>query len=149
MNMLQYKIVADSSSDVLTLEHIAFASAPLKIITAKKEYTDDAALDTEQMVEELAACTEKTSTACPSLGDWLDAFGEAEYVFCLTITSALSGSYNSAIMAKEAYENAHPGRRVLVIDTLSTGNETMGADGYYAAMKNNARALKTALADAD
>ena len=123
MNMLQYKIVADSSSDVLTLEHIAFASAPLKIITAKKEYTDDAALDTEQMVEDLAACTEKSSTACPSVGDWLDAFGEAEYVFCLTITSALSGSYNSAVMAKDAYENANPGRRVLVIDTLSTGPE--------------------------
>ena len=41
------------------------------------------------------------------------------------------------------------GYRVALIDTLSTGNETMGADGYYAAMKNNARALKAALADAD
>lgn len=41
------------------------------------------------------------------------------------------------------------GYRAALIDTLSTGNETMGADGYYAAMKNNARALKTALADAD
>lgn len=41
------------------------------------------------------------------------------------------------------------GLRVARIDTLSTGNEAMGADGYYTAMKNNARALKAALADAE
>ncbi len=123
MTPLQFKIVADSSSDVLCLENVPFASAPLKIVTAEKEYVDDAALAVEAMVSELLAYSDRSGTACPSVGDWLAAFDEAERVFCLTITSALSGSYNSAMLAKQTYEKEHPGRRVLVIDTLSTGPE--------------------------
>lgn len=119
------KIVADSSSDVLTLRSVPFASAPLKIITSKKEYVDDSRLDVEQMANELLENTEKTRTACPAVGDWLEAFGEAERVFCVTITSSLSGSYNAACAAKRDYEEAHPDRKVFVIDSLSAGPELM------------------------
>ena len=122
--MLQsVKIVADSSSDVLALDTIAYASAPLKIITSAREYVDDEHLDVDAMVNDLLSNTEKTSTACPSEGDWLQAFGDAEHVFCVTITSGLSGAYNSACLAKRDYEESHPGRKVCVIDSLSTGPE--------------------------
>lgn len=117
------QIVADSSSDVLTLEGISFASAPLKIITAAREYVDNAALDVDSMVADLQSNTEKTSTACPSQGDWMEAFNDAQYVFCVTITSHLSGAYNAACLAKREYEEAHPDRKVFVIDSLSTGPE--------------------------
>lgn len=123
MNQLNMKIVADSSADVLTLENFPFASAPLKIITSQKEYVDDDNLDVAQMVNDLLTYTEKSSTACPGVGDWLTAFGEAEYIFCVTITSGLSGSYNSAEAARREYEEAHPGRKVFVIDSLSAGPE--------------------------
>jgi DegV family protein with EDD domain len=117
------KIVADSSSDVLKMEGIPFASAPLKIVTAEKEYVDDENLDVAGMVEDMLRYTDKSGTACPSVGDWLAAFGGARYVFCVTITSNLSGSYNSAVVAAQEFEELHPGSRVLVIDTLSTGPE--------------------------
>lgn len=117
------KIVSDSSSDVTSLKGVDFACAPLKIITSKKEYIDNEKLDVEGMVSDLLSNTEKTSTACPSVADWLDAFGDAEYIFCVTITSGLSGSYNSAEIAKKDYEEAHPGRKVCVIDSLSAGPE--------------------------
>lgn len=117
------KIVADSSSDVRAMEQVPFASAPLKIISGKKEYVDDESLDVVGMVNELLENTEKTSTACPSVGDWLEAFGEAEEVYCVTITSNLSGSYSSACMAKDEYEQENPGRKVCVIDSLSAGPE--------------------------
>lgn len=120
---LKYKIVADSSSDVLSLSDIPFASAPLTIQAGRISYTDNASLNVEHMVQELASVPSRTSTACPSVGDWLDAFGQAENIFCLTITSALSGSYSSAMTAKDIYEHDHPGRNVLVIDTRSTGPE--------------------------
>lgn len=55
--------------------------------------------------------------------DWLSAFGDAEYVFCVTITSELSGAYNAAGTAKSIYENEHPGRRAFIINSLSTGPE--------------------------
>ena len=35
------KIVADSSSDVLSLEGLSFGNAPLRILTDAKEYVDD------------------------------------------------------------------------------------------------------------
>jgi len=43
--------------------------------------------------------------------------------FCITITSNLSGSYNSAMVAKETYESENPGKKVCVIDSLSAGPE--------------------------
>ena len=121
--MRKVKIVADSSSDVLSLEYADFESAPLKIITAEKEFTDDALLDVDEMVSFLGSYKGKSQTSCPNTSDWLKAFGDADDVFCLTITSALSGSYNSACMAKKLYEE-NSDKRVFVIDTRSTGPET-------------------------
>ena len=123
MNFQNMKIVADSSSDVLTIETVPFASAPLKIITNEKEYVDDAQLDVEQMANDLFSYNDKSRSACPGTGDWLDAFGDAQYIFCVTITSGLSGSYNSAETARREYEEAHPDRKVFVIDSLSAGPE--------------------------
>lgn len=117
------KIVADSSADTLTIESVPFASAPLVIITNEKEYVDNADLDVEQMATDLYTYNDKSRSACPGTGDWLDAFGDAQYIFCVTITSGLSGSYNSAEAARVEYEEAHPDRKVFVIDSLSAGPE--------------------------
>lgn len=117
------KIVADSSADTLVLAGVDFASAPLTIVTDEREYVDDAALNVAEMTDNLLHYSGKSSTACPGVGDWLTAFGEAEEIFCVTITSNLSGSYNAAAIAAREYEEAHPDRRVFVLDSLSTGPE--------------------------
>ena len=123
MDLTNVKIVADSSSDLLSLEGVQFASAPLKIITSEKEYVDNEQLDVENMVAELEKYHGKSSTACPAPADWISGFGDAENVFCVSITGALSGSYNSACIAKRDYEEQHPNRKVFVIDSLSAGPE--------------------------
>ena len=117
------KIVADSSADTLTMAGADFASAPLTIVTDEKEYVDDAALDVGAMVENLLKYNGRSSTACPGVGEWLAAFGDAEEVFCVTITGNLSGSHNAAVIAAETYMEQHPDRRVFVLDSLSTGPE--------------------------
>ena len=66
MNM---KIVVDSSANLPALEGVPFASVPLKIVNDQREYTDDAHLDVEAMVEELSAYKGRTGTACPSVGE--------------------------------------------------------------------------------
>ena len=119
------KIVTDSSADITGLEGIEFASAPLKIITAQKEYVDNADLDAAQMATELSEYKGKSSTSCPNTNDWLTAFGDAELIICITITATLSGSYNSALIAKREYEVAHPNRRVFVFNSLSAGPELL------------------------
>ena len=121
--MPKRKIVADSSADTLTLKEVDFAAAPLTIVTDEREYVDDAALNVGEMTETLLKYSGRSSTACPGVGEWLTAFGDAEEVFCVTITSNLSGSYNAAKIAAQEYEEAHPGRRVFVLDSLSTGPE--------------------------
>lgn len=117
------KIVADSSADILALPQVPFASVPLKIITDKKEYVDDDRLSVEDMVNDLKVYKGRSSTACPNAEDYLAAFEGADEVYCVTITGTLSGSYNAALTAKALYEEAHPGSRVFVFNSLTAAAE--------------------------
>ena len=121
--MRTVKIVADSSANLMELKTVAFDAAPMKIITAEREFVDNRELDLEGMVHFFKSYKGRSQTSCPNPEDWLNAFGEAEDIFCVTITSGLSGSYNAACIAKGMYESEHPGRRVFVIDSLSAGPE--------------------------
>ena len=121
--MRNYQIVADSSANILQLQDMPFAAAPLKIITDSREFIDDGNLSPEEMVAWFDSYKGKSKTSCPNPSDWLEAFGGAQEVYCVTITSGLSGSYNTACIAKQMYEAEHPGRRVCVIDSLSAGPE--------------------------
>ena len=120
---MKFKIVADSSSDLLTLSGVPYESVPLKIITKDMEYTDDASLNVEEMVENLRRQTAPTGTSCPNVHDWISAFGDAQMIFAITITSNLSGSYNACRQAAEMYMEENPGSKVCVLDSLSTGPE--------------------------
>ena len=120
---MKIRIVADSSADLRTTKDRSIVSVPLKIMTDVKEYVDNDTLDVEAMTEDLASYKGKSGSACPGVGEWLEAFGDAEWIFGITITSNLSGCYNSAMVAKETYEADHPERRVYIIDSLSTGPE--------------------------
>ena len=117
------KIIADSSANLMELGSVAFDVVPLKIITAEREFVDNSDLDLGAMLDYFSVYKEKSQTSCPNPDDWLSAFGDAEDIFCVTITSGLSGSYNAARIAKDMYETEYPGRRVYVIDSLSAGPE--------------------------
>ena len=120
---MKMKIVADSSANLLVFEGIPYASVPLKIVTAEREFVDDEALDTGEMLSYIEGYKGKSGTACPSVGEWLEAFGDAEGVFTVAITSNLSGAHNAAVQAKAVYEEQHPERKVCCLDSLSTGPE--------------------------
>lgn len=121
--MRTVKIVADSSANLMERQAVAFGVAPMKIITAQQEFVDDERLNLEETVQFFHTYKGRSQTSCPNPEDWLTAFGDAEDIFCVTITSALSGSHNTACIARDMYEAEHPGRRVFVIDSLSAGPE--------------------------
>ena len=121
--MGKIKIVADSSANILELDEMAFAAAPLKIITIEREFVDDAALDVDDMVKWFDSYKGKSKTSCPNPSDWLEAFDDADEVYCVTITSGLSGSYNAACIAKQMYEAENSSKQVCVVDSLSAGPE--------------------------
>lgn len=117
---MKMKIVADSSANLLALPDIDFGVVPLHIIVGENDYIDDDKIDLTAMQENLSSYKGKTSTSSPSPHEWENAFGDADVVFCITITSSLSGTYNSAVIAKDIYEHNHTGRKVYVLDSLYT-----------------------------
>lgn len=120
---MKYKLVMDSSGDLHSMEHVPFACAPLKIQAGERGYSDDCMADVADMVTYLHSYKGTSASACPSIGDYLEAFADAENVYCITITSNLSGSYNAAKAAGDEYMENHPGRNVHVFDSLTAGPE--------------------------
>ena len=124
---MAWKIVADSGCDYRQLANPAidteFISVPLTIQVADQVFIDDASLDIDKMMETMYATSEASKSACPSPDDYLRAFEGAKHIFVVTITGALSGSYNSAQLAKNIYLEEHPDTQIHVIDSLSAGGE--------------------------
>ncbi len=117
------RFIADSSSDIFQMEGVDFVSVPLTISTDGKDYIDDEKLNVGEMTKELSEYKGKSCTACPSIESWLNAFEGADVIYVGTLTSTLSGTYNSALVAKEMYEQNHPDAKIHVFDTLSAGPE--------------------------
>lgn len=120
---MKRKIVADSSCDMWELNGVDFAVAPITISTDNKHYVDNQELDVHLMSEELAKYKGVSHTACPSVGSWLDCYEGYDEVFVVTLTGAMSGTYNSAMTAKGIYEEENGNVKVHVFDSLSTGPE--------------------------
>lgn len=120
---MKRKIVADSSCDMWELNGVDFAVAPMTISTDNKHYVDNQELDVHLMSEELAKYKGVSHTACPSVGSWLDCYEGFDEVFVITLTGAMSGTYNSAMTAKGIYEEENENVKVHVFDSLSTGPE--------------------------
>lgn len=117
------RFIADSCSDMFQIEGVDFVSVPLTISTDTSDYVDDQDLDIKGMLDDLAAYKGKSGTACPSVERWLEAFEGADTIYIGTMTSTLSGTYNSALVAKDLYEQSHPEVKIHVFDTLSAGPE--------------------------
>lgn len=117
------RLVADSSANPIQDPTLEVRYAHLKMIVGDREFIDNASLDIDEFLEAMESHRGKTFTTCPSVNDWLDTFQGADTVLGVAITGNLSGSYNSGRVAAEEYENANPGAKVFLMDSLSTGPE--------------------------
>ena len=124
---MTWKIIADSGCDYRQLATPAidttFVSVPLTIQVADQVFVDDASLDIDQMMETMYATSEASKSACPSPDDYLRAFEGGENIIVVSLTGTLSGSHNSAQLAKNIYLEEHPETNIHVIDSLSAGGE--------------------------
>ena len=93
---MRYQIVSDSSSNIFHIEGVNYTTVPMKIIAGEKEYVDTESLDVRGMVDDLKAYKGKSGSSCANAQEWLDAFGDADMVFGVTISRNLSGSFNAA-----------------------------------------------------
>lgn len=124
---MDWKIVVDSSCDFYELEekdeNIGFASVPFVISIDGVDYVDNEELQVEKVVDAIDNCKESSFTSCPSPAEWIKAFGDAKNCIVVTISSSLSGSYNSACVAKKMVLEEEPDRNIEILDSLSTGPE--------------------------
>lgn len=125
--MTKWKIVADSGCDYKELANLApdtlFESVPLSIQVDGVDFVDDTTLDIDYMMETMYASSKAASSACPSPQAFAAAYEGAEHVLVITITGGLSGSFNSARVARDMYLEEHPEVKIHLIDSLSAGGE--------------------------
>ena len=115
------KFVADSACDLKEYPGICFETVPLSISTDERNYTDNEELNVHEVLNYLEGYNDRSYTACPSIDAWLKAFEGADEIYCVTITSGLSGTFNGANIAREQYLEDHPDTKIYVVDSLSTG----------------------------
>ena len=158
-----WNIVSDSSCDLRTSDfhsdRVLFHSVPLRIQVGNQEFVDNDDLVVPEMLRAMAAEKAASSSACPSPADFARAFEAGDCTVCFTISSNLSGTYNSAIMARDMVLEEHPEKRVCVIDSRATAgamvllirrarelmeaDETGDFDGICAQLRLYQAALRT------
>ena len=120
---MRYQIVSDSSSNIFHVEGVNYTTVPMKIIAGDREYIDAPGMDVRGMVDDLKAYKGKSGSSCANAQEWLDAFGDADMVFGVTISRNLSGSFNAAEAAAREYAEEQPDKKIHIFDTLSAGPE--------------------------
>ena len=129
---MTYKIIGDSCLD-LTEElkkDPGFQMIPLTLQVGNVQVIDDETFDQSAFIEMVKACPECPKTACPSPESFKKAYEEADVdaVFVIPLSNHLSGSYNSAVLAKELYEEEKKEagetvtKKIAVIDSLSASS---------------------------
>lgn len=114
-----FKIIADSSNDMTPELQLKYPVEiiPFKLTLDGREYVDDEQLDPIQFITDMSAAKDIPRSACPSPNDFLEAFEGEEDCFVVTISSKLSGTYNSAQIAKEMYLESHPEKKIHLVDS--------------------------------
>ncbi len=115
------KIIGDSCCDFTKLEMRKdnIARVPMSIIIGGVEYKDDGLRSQEDWIKLIKDDPGYPRSACPSPDDFYREFEEDADNYVITLSSKLSGVYNSAMVAKDMYEEEHENARIHIFDSKS------------------------------
>lgn len=136
---MSYKIVVDSSSNLkngyIKDDNVGFEVVPLTIRVDDEIFVDNDNIDIDKMLSSMHKSKKKSTSACPSPYDFLKTFEGYDNIFVITISSKLSGCYNSALNACE--QGCSEGKNVYVIDSKATaGSMILLVDEVYRLIKD-------------
>ncbi len=120
-----YKILIDSCGELFDYmqNNDHFASIPLTLEIGEEEIIDDDTFDQASFLKKVKASPTSPKSACPSPQTYMDAMEGADHIYVVTLSAKLSGSYNSAVLARdlylEEYEDERPGVKIHVFDSKS------------------------------
>lgn len=120
---MSYKIVVDSCCELPEelKKDSRFEIVPLTLIVGDTyEKPDDESFDQKEFLQAVAQCPVSPRSACPSPERFMEAYRtEADHVYVVTLSSKLSGSYNSAVLGKNLYHETYGEKQIYVVDSRS------------------------------
>ena len=126
---MNWNIITDSSCDLLPSTSpdgkIRLTSVPFTIRIGERDFVDDEHLDTLEMLSAMEHEHSAGHTSCPTPDAWLAQFEQADCAIAITISSQLSGSMNSALAARDMALEKDPDKKIVILDSLSTGPEVL------------------------
>ncbi|MCL2522448.1 MAG: DegV family protein [Erysipelotrichales bacterium] len=129
---MKFTIIADSACDLkssdLVGENFEFVTIPIPIVIDGDLITDDESFDTKELITILKA-SKNFKTSCPPPDAFLQEMRDKDNIFVVTISSGISGTYNSARLAAEMLKEEFPDKKIFVLDSLSaTSGQTLILD---------------------
>ena len=119
---MSYRIVVDSCGE-LTQEMIdsgCFVNVPLTITVGEHHIVDDETFDQADFLKKVAECPDCPKSSCPSPEKYMESYRcDADHVYVVTLSANLSGSYNSAVLGKNLYEEEYGDKPIHVFDSRS------------------------------
>lgn len=105
-----YKIVVDSCGELP--EELKkdghFETVSLELEVDGYRIKDDETFNQLDFLRRVKKSITGPKSSCPSPEQYMDAYeGEADHVYVVTLSGGLSGSYNSAVLGKNLYEEEH------------------------------------------
>lgn len=126
---MSYKIAIDSCGELLNewKDDERIESVPLTLMVGGESIIDDETFDQKDFLKKVAACPECPKSACPSPECYMKAYEcEADHIYAVTLSSELSGSYNSAVLGKSLFLEDNPGKKIHVFNSKSaSGGESL------------------------
>lgn len=119
---MSYKIVVDSCCELPDQfrKDARFEWVPLGLEVGEYQIMDDESFDQAEFLRKVAEYSGYPKSSCPSPERYLDAYNvEADHVYAVTLSSPLSGSYNSAVLGKNLFHDKYGSKQIHVFDSRS------------------------------
>ena len=119
---MRYKIVIDSCGELVEKwkDSPAVERASLTLTVDDEDIIDDDTFDQAYFLKRVAESPNCPKSSCPSPERYMSAYDcEAEHVYAVTLSSELSGSYNSAVLGMNLLKETHPDKKIHVFNSRS------------------------------
>lgn len=119
---MSYKIIIDSCGELPEnlKESSIFEIIPLTLTVDGEDIIDDATFDQAYFLKRVAESSNCPKSSCPSPERYMEAYDcDAQHVYAVTLSSELSGSYNSAVLGKNLLKEKMPDKKIAVFNSRS------------------------------
>lgn len=118
---MAYKIIVDSCTDLTKelKEDKKICTVPLTIHIDEHTVVDDETFNQKDFLEKVKKSPNSPKSSCPSPEAYMEHFKGDDDIYVVTLSSNLSGSYNSAELAKKLYLEENPKKNIHVFNSCS------------------------------